>query len=288
MPRWSVRCAAGPILEQSLVDVAQRELSDSPHALGRELQVVALLREVAGLVEQHHDLAQVLKVLHRLLSEQFFQVLHRDGLEVARHQVLLELLEPLHLAHQLDRLLEAEALGAVEKMAVAIAKIFEIADVLVLFQPRIKIGLGLGVFEVVALELAERFAQPARHPRDLPLLFLDARLLALELVQGLAFAAQEVLKPLLHLGQRALEVEFAVALAHLLANLFEELLQAHHLHAVEIQPLAHHPFHRLADVVGVGKILGQLLEHLVGVEPELLGTVPLAVAADYHRGPGYA
>ncbi len=91
-----------------------------------------------------------------------------------------------------------------------------------------------------------------------------------------ALAIQNVLELLLHLGERVLQVEVAIALAHLLAQLLEELLQAHHPHAVEIHPLPHHPVHRLAHVVGVGQILRQLLEHLVGVELEPLACRPTA------------
>ena len=95
-----------------------------------------------------------------------------------------------------------------------------------------------------------------------------------------ALAVQNVLELLLHLGERVLEIEVAIALAHLLAQLLDEFLEAHHLDAVEVHPLAHHPVHRLADVVGVREVLGELLEHLVGVELELLRAVPLRVAGD--------
>ena len=62
--------AAVAILEHSLVDVAQGQLADAAHALGRELELIALLGHVAGVFEQQDDLAQVLKVLTRLLAHQ--------------------------------------------------------------------------------------------------------------------------------------------------------------------------------------------------------------------------
>ena len=95
-------------------------------------------------------------------------------------------------------------------------------------------------------------------------------MLGVQPLQRVALAIEDVLEPLFKLGERVLEIELAVALAHLLAHLLEELLQPGHARAVEVHPLAHHPVHRLAHVVGVGEVLGQLLEHLVGVEPELL------------------
>ena len=45
--------------------------------------------------------------------------------------------------------------------------------------------------------------------------------------------------------------ELAMALAHLLAQLLDELVEPHHAHIVEIHPLAHHPVDRLADIVGI-------------------------------------
>ena len=89
-----------------------------------------------------------------------------------------------------------------------------------------------------------------------------------------ALAIEDVLEPLLHLGQRVLEIEIAVALADLLAQLLEKLVEAHHARAVEVEALARQPVDRLAHVVGVGEILGELLQHLVGVKPELLAPVP--------------
>src|SRR6516162_1423337 len=62
--------AAGTILEQALVNVAQRQLADSAHALGRQLHMVALLKHVAGTLQQHHYLAQTLEILIGLLAEQ--------------------------------------------------------------------------------------------------------------------------------------------------------------------------------------------------------------------------
>ncbi len=170
-----------------------------------------------------------------------------------------------------------------EHVLVAVAEVFEVADIFVLREQLLEIRFRLLVLELVVLQLANRLGKPPRHLRKLALLLLDSRLLPLERIQRVALAVEDVLEFLLHLGERVLEVEFAVALAHLLAKLLDELLEAHHLHAVEVHPLAHHPVHRLADVVGVGHVLGQLLEHLVGVKLQLLSAVPLRVARGDHR-----
>ena len=166
-----VRPAA--VLEQALVDVAQRELADTPHALGRERHVLALLHHVAALFQQQHHLAQVLEILLGLLAQHLAQIIHRDFVEVARHQILLELLHAIHLAHQLERLLVVQALGPVEQVLVALAEVFEVADVLVLLEQRLEIGARLGVLELVALEFANRFREPPRHPLKLAQLLVE-------------------------------------------------------------------------------------------------------------------
>ena len=84
------------------------------------------------------------------------QIFDRDRLEIPLHQILFELAHLLHLAHQLERLLVAEALRPVKHMIVAIAEIFEIADIVVLGEQFVEVGLGLRVLELVAFELAQR------------------------------------------------------------------------------------------------------------------------------------
>ena len=168
-----------------------------------------------------------------------------------------------------------------EHVLIAIAKIFEVANIFVFLEQRVEILFRLRVLELVTLQLAHRLRQPPRHARQLALLFLDARLLPLHRFELGALAIQNVLELPLHLRQRALEIEVAIALPHLLPQLLDEFLEAHHLDAVEVHPLPHHPVHRLPHVVGVREVLGQLFEHLVGVELEPLRPVPLRVAGDY-------
>ena len=135
--------------------------------LGESAHVLALLHHVARPLQQHHHLAQVLEILLRLLAHHLPQIVGRDGVEVTRHQVLLELLHPLHLAHQVERLLVVEALGAVEQVMVALAEIFEVADVLVFLEQFLEIGARLGVLELMALEFAQRLREPPRYPLKL-------------------------------------------------------------------------------------------------------------------------
>ena len=59
-------------------------------------------------------------------------------------------------------------------MLIAVAEVLEVADVLVFGEQRFELGFGLGVLELVAFELADRFAEPPRHPRDRVVHRLDA------------------------------------------------------------------------------------------------------------------
>ncbi len=68
----------------------------------------------------------------------------------------LELAHPFHLAHQVERVVVAKALGTVKHVLIAIAEIFEIADVFVFLEQRVEVRLRVGVLELVALKLAHR------------------------------------------------------------------------------------------------------------------------------------
>ena len=100
--------------------------------LGESAMMLALLRHVAGLLSSIITWRRFWKSCCACCAQQLAQIVDRDVVEVARHQVLLELLHPLHLAHQVERLLVVEALGAVEHVLVAVAEILQVADVLVL------------------------------------------------------------------------------------------------------------------------------------------------------------
>src|SRR6059036_3158025 len=126
--------APGPVAEQPLVDVAQRELPDLAHALRREVGASLALRHVARVDEQDHDLLQELEVARRLRPEERAQALEVDRLEVPREQRLLEALQALHLAHQLDRLAVGERLRALEEFAVAPLEVLEVTDVVQLLE----------------------------------------------------------------------------------------------------------------------------------------------------------
>ena len=169
-------------------------------------------------------------------------------------------------------------------LAVAVAEVLQVADILVFGEQLVEVLARLAVFEFVILQLAQRLGEPLRQIGELLHLVLHPGLaLRPPRLQRVALAIEDVLQALLHLGERVLEVEVAVALADLLAQLLQELVQAHHAVAVDIEALAGQPVDRLAHVVGVGQILGQLLQHLVGVKPDALGAVPLRIAYDRHR-----
>ena len=114
--------------------------------------MIALRHHVARLRQQHHHLLEILKIAQRLLTEDLLQVLERDRLEVAGHQVLLELAHPLHLAQQIDSLVVAHGPRRLEQGLVEIEEIFQVAEGLVLGQKRVEVGLGWSVLELVELK----------------------------------------------------------------------------------------------------------------------------------------
>ena len=170
-----------------------------------------------------------------------------------------------------------------EHLAVAILEILQVADVLVLAQQLVEILARLAVLELIVGKLTQRLGELFRQVSKLLLLVLHPGLALLAAgLQRLALAVQDVLEPLLHLRHRALQIEVAVALADLLAQLLQKFVQTHHAGAVDIESLAGQPVHGLAHVVGVGEVLGEFFQHLVGVQPDALRAVPLRVAYDSH------
>ena len=79
--------AAGAVAQQALIDVAQRQLADLAHALGRQLHAAAAGADVAGLLEDQQELAQGLEVLRRLVAQHLAQVVEAERLEVAGEQL---------------------------------------------------------------------------------------------------------------------------------------------------------------------------------------------------------
>src|SRR5208282_2935501 len=100
---------------------------------------------------------------------------------------------------------------------IAIAEILEVADIFVFGKQLVEVRLRLFVFERIALQLADSLREPARYVRKLALLVFDSGLLPLEPNEGIALAVQDVLELLLHFREGVLQIEVAVALAHLLA-----------------------------------------------------------------------
>jgi len=64
-------------------------------------------------------------------------------------------------------------------MLVALAEVFEVADVLVFLEQGLEIGARLGVLELMALEFANRLGHAPRHPLEFAQLLVElaARLL---------------------------------------------------------------------------------------------------------------
>src|SRR5688572_21934479 len=82
-------------------------------------------------------------------------------------------------------------------------------------------------------------------------------------------------------------MEVAVALAQLVPELLEQLVEPDDPHAGEVGALAQQPVHRLADVVRVREVFAELAEDLVRVQANALSAVPAGVADGEHAQPLY-
>jgi hypothetical protein len=274
--------AADAIAQQGLIDVAQRQLSDLAHAFRRELDAAAARSNVARLGEQQQELPELLHLLRRLVAEQGAQVVEADGLQPAGKQVFLELLEALHFAHQLERGVIVERLGALEQLAVAALKALQRAHVLELLEQALELGPCILVFELVAAQLLDRVREAARQAIELLAFGLGRRVGAP--LQRVALEIEQLLQTLGDRIEGALEIVLALALAHRLAQRLEEIVDSHDAHALELEAVAQQPVERLLDVVGIRQVLGELLEDLVSRELDALRAVPLGVADQMHAG----
>jgi len=143
--------AARPVAQQTLVDIAERQLADLADALGRQARAAVLGRKVARLLQHQHHLLQIAEILHRFLAEQLAQLFEIDAFEIAGEQLLFELLQAFDLAHQVERVVIAERLRAVEQIAVAPLKLFEVAYVLQLFEQVLEVAPRPVILELVLL-----------------------------------------------------------------------------------------------------------------------------------------
>src|SRR5207237_5189163 len=126
-----------------------------------------LLQDVARVGDHLDDALQSGDVLPSLVAEHFTNRFEIETAEIPGEQVLLELLEALHLAHQLDGLLVVERALTVKQVTVATAKFLEVMDVAELLEQVVKIPLGVRVLETVLLQLLDRLADAQRQPVEL-------------------------------------------------------------------------------------------------------------------------
>src|SRR5439155_15658407 len=274
------------VAEQSLVDVAQRELPDLAHALGREVRASLALRHVARVDEQDHDLLQQLEVARRLRAEERAQALEIDRLEVPGEQRLLEALQALHLAHQLDRLAVGERLRALKEVAVTPLEVLEVADVLQLLEQVFERAARVVVREGMVAQLLERLGEARREAvQRLPL--AGGGLAVDEAVERVALEVEQLLQLLAQLAESLAQVDLAIAASHCLAELLQEVVEPHDTHALlPLEPLVEEPVEGLLHVVGEGEVLGELLENPLRLEADLLRAVPGGIAdAEHPAGP---
>src|SRR6185436_1244130 len=115
--------AAERVAGQPGEQVVEHLLADAPAAARRQLQAVALAREVAGLLEAASQLVERLQVAGALRSEQLLDVVPIQPGDVPRGldgaQLVLERIQRLELADPLQRRLQAEWLVAAELVALA-------------------------------------------------------------------------------------------------------------------------------------------------------------------------
>src|SRR5262249_42529299 len=282
-------------------DVAQRLVAYLPDGSRRELQLVAVALEVAGLLEALGELAQALEVLPRLLAEQPLHPLGIHVLELLQRanapHLALEVVQLLQLLHEPHGLLERDLLVAAER--IALDQLVERQEIV---QVHTELAHGrlepLVAHHELAHHLVELLALLGRqalherlHGRHLPADLLD------ELIE--AVHPREAIAPLL---LERLEVGlFAVGpLRQHAVQVLEHLAQALHVLGTHVAERLLHPLHEgLEHLLAQG--IHQLLELSLGLRvdevvfleiPDLAGgigrqlvellLVPRAIAALGH------
>src|SRR5579884_4497042 len=99
-------------------DVVQRALADLPQGARRERPVLALALDEAGLLQHARELLDLFGHLARLFTH---QPPNLSAVELARivgthrfNELLLELVEALHVTHEAHGLLQREGIVALE------------------------------------------------------------------------------------------------------------------------------------------------------------------------------
>ena len=265
-----------PIAKQILVDVPQRELPDLADALRRKLLAAALLQDVTRVPDHLHDPLQRLHVLPSLGAEHLADRLEIQAAEVPREEIFLELLQPLHLAHQFDGLAVFERLLSVEEIPVPPTELLEIADVTELLEEVLKIPLRVAILESVLLKLLDRLAEAQRQPVEKLALLVSA---FAHLLQGRAFEIDDPVELVAQVVERMVQVELAVTLAHLLAQLLEQIVETDDPRTLPLHSLTQQPVHRLLQVVGEREVLRELFEDLRRRQLDPLTAVPAGESA---------
>src|SRR5581483_7730624 len=273
--------AAGSVAQQPLVDVAERELADLPDTLRRETRPALALGQVARVHEEQHDLLQELEVPRALGTEQRAEALQVDRFEVAGEELLLEPLQPLHLAHELDGLGVGERLRALEQVAEATLEVLQVAEVLELLEEVLERASRV-VLEGELFQALERLGEARRQAVE-EIALAGRRLGILRPGERVALDVEQLLEFLADLGERFAQVHLTIAVPHRLADLLEEVVEAHDADTrLPLEALVQEPVERLLHVVGEGQVLRQLLEDLIRLEADLLCPVPRGIADDEH------
>ena len=157
------------------------------------------MHDKARVLQHRLQLLQVLEILPHPLAHQVTQGRGIDVVGAAGEQLLLHLLELLHLVHEIEGLPVVERLWPVEQVFVAALEIFHSTDVVELLHQLVERLLRCRVLELVAREHLQLFAETPGEVFEEGLLLGEVRFLRAALSQGLLFLVQEVVELLLQL-----------------------------------------------------------------------------------------
>ena len=275
---------AHPGLLELVEDVAQRGLADPAHAAGRQLHAPALALDVARLLQDLIDAAQLVQRLPGVVAEQLLRQRAVDvvGPEAAALQLRLEpvhLLEPFHQAH---RLAHVQWVVAEERIALAQFgrrhhRLHEARQPRQLEPQRIVLQERVHHLPQLLAGFGAEALQQRLHLRHLPLQVLEQLVEAVD--PGRKHVA-EFLHEAVEVGRAALHpvLEHLVQGAHHLAHSRQVL--ALHLLDAALEALEHLVEHLLLQ------LLHELLELLpCGVVDELVVAQGLDPAAEVLRHP---
>jgi hypothetical protein len=254
--------------------------------LGGQLGAFPARTQEAFLLQVFLEVAEPDDGQSSVFSQKLAQLLRGDALEIARAQIARHLLEGLEALADLLGGLVVGGLGAVEALAALLQELLELPQAIELGQELPEVVAGGTVLEGVVAKGLDGLRELSVLPMtSLQELVEPGRLEAVPVPQRRFLAIEHVVEPLAQGVVGLLHVVLLVEGVHLLAQIVEQLLDAHHphLHAAELEARLAHPLERLFDVEPLHHQVRQRIERLAGVQGEVfLAAIPTAVAMDLH------